>query len=86
MIEEPSSTQQQTPTQIIQVVLGGLKLEVTELTMVPVDTEEAIIVEAIDELSLDRGIEVQAQVKVESGPDCNLKPRWAVGSRRISRL
>lgn len=61
MVKELNSPQQ-FPTQIIQGVRGDLKPEGTEFPSV----EEAITIEAVGELLLDQGLEVQAQVEVES--------------------
>lgn len=51
---------------MIQGVMDGLEAEVAELTMVPIDVEKEITVEAFDKVPLDQGIEVQVQVEVES--------------------
>lgn len=67
MIKEPSSSQQQSSTEIIQAVVAGLESEDVELNVVLIEVERVITVKAIDEVSLDQGLEVQAQLEVEGG-------------------
>lgn len=68
MVEEPSSLQQQSPSQIIQRVLGVLEQEGAELAMVTIEAEEEIIVmQVADKVPQNRGLMVQALVDVESG-------------------
>lgn len=53
MVEEPSSPQQQSPSQIIQGILDGLKLE-TELAVVAIEpVDDITIIEVDNEVSQD---------------------------------
>lgn len=56
--------------QIIQGLLDGLESEGIKLVVVPVEVEEeAMVVEVADEVSQDRGLEVEVPIKwrVEGG-------------------
>lgn len=55
MIEEPSSLQKHSPSQIIQGLLGGLEPGF-ELTIMQLETGEVVA----DEVPQDRGLEVEA--------------------------
>lgn len=63
-VEEPSSPQQKSPSQIIE--LGGFNPEGTELAVLHIKVKEEIIAEVADEVLEDQGLEVQAPIKVES--------------------
>lgn len=58
MIEKPSSLQEQSPSQIIQRVLGGVESGF-ELAIMQLETGE----EVADEVQQDRGLDVEAQVQ-----------------------
>lgn len=75
------SPQQQSQAQIIQRALGVVELEGTEIYVVLIEIEEEIIIaKAVDEVPLDQGLDVQAQIEVWSGVEevvqlCGMKTK-----------
>lgn len=67
MMEEASSPKEESSSQIIEGVLGGLELERPELFFVPLEAEdeETTTVEAADKVPQDKGLEVRAQATDE---------------------
>lgn len=48
--------------------MGGLELERPKLAVVPIEEEKVVVViEVADEIPQDRGLEMEAPVKVKSG-------------------
>lgn len=60
MMEEPNSREEESSSQVIEGVLGGLKLEGLAVAPLKAGDEEATVVEVADKAPQDKGLEARA--------------------------